>query len=270
MATANTATTPTDMGTRRTRPADPRSWSAPLKSSIRPTFASTSVLPSSIVEDAVHDAHSIPVGAHMPALINPLDAINLRQEEEDLFRSEIDNINFKVYNIGQLKSIYDTAAYQLPRWSVDFGQKFSDIVQQVAYFRITGTWLPLPPVADVYDPTASDHICHFPTPFLLSRSPWPCLRWSSSPRPTPFSIMSTSTFPSFASASAFPITAPTTAKYHFHPCAALSVLDLCLQPTGPPSTSQGPSSSTVRLVLRYMRAARSWTESRPAHAQEGS
>ncbi|CAD7064242.1 unnamed protein product [Tilletia caries] len=146
MATANTATTPTDMGTRRTRPADPRSWSAPLKSSIRPTFASTSVLPSSIVEDAVHDAHSIPVGAHMPALINPLDAINLRQEEEDLFRSEIDNINFKVYNIGQLKSIYDTAAYQLPRWSVDFGQKFSDIVQQVAYFRITGTWLPLPPV----------------------------------------------------------------------------------------------------------------------------
>ncbi|CAD6982746.1 unnamed protein product, partial [Tilletia controversa] len=89
----------------------------------------------------------------MPALCNPLYAINLRLEEQDLFRAEIHKINFKVYNIDQLKRIYDTAAYQLPRWSVDLSQKFSAIVQQVGYFRITGTWLPLPPVVPVPYPS---------------------------------------------------------------------------------------------------------------------
>ncbi|CAD6971862.1 unnamed protein product, partial [Tilletia controversa] len=38
----------------------------------------------------------------MPALCNPLYAINLRLEEQDLFREEIHKINFKVYNIDQL------------------------------------------------------------------------------------------------------------------------------------------------------------------------
>ncbi|CAD6981022.1 unnamed protein product, partial [Tilletia controversa] len=89
----------------------------------------------------------------MPALCNPLSAINLRLEEQDLFREEIHKINFKVYNIDQLKRIYDTAAYQLPRWSVDFSKKFSAIVQQVGYFRITGTWLPLPFVVPVPYPS---------------------------------------------------------------------------------------------------------------------
>ncbi|CAD6958754.1 unnamed protein product, partial [Tilletia caries] len=89
----------------------------------------------------------------MPALCNPLSAINLRLEEQDLFREEIHKINFKVYNIDQLKRIYDTAAYQLPRWSVDLSKKFSAIVQQVGYFRITGTWLPLPSVVPVPYPS---------------------------------------------------------------------------------------------------------------------
>ncbi|CAD6949514.1 unnamed protein product, partial [Tilletia laevis] len=94
---------------------------------------------------------------HMPALDNPLDAINLRPEENVRLGAHIEDLKQNLRSIRLMADLYNLSVDKFTCLTIDLAQTNAAVLTQIAEIRTAGTFPSFTPLTDEPVPAEPPH-----------------------------------------------------------------------------------------------------------------